>query len=181
MGKFCSNCGAPLEENDRFCTKCGTRFEVEEPKKEETMHYQEAASQGTASQETASQGATAGTAAGNQARNTAGITERSIVLAIIFSIITCGIYGLYWMYKMNEDLNQITGDTAATSGGLVIVFSIITCGIYGWYWSYKMGQKVDNLTGSDSNKILFIVLAILALSIVNLAIMQDTVNKEITK
>ena len=29
--------------------------------------------------------------------------ERSIVLCIIFTIITCGIYGIYWMIVLNDD------------------------------------------------------------------------------
>ncbi len=30
MGKFCTNCGAPLNENDKFCTNCGFRIVSEE-------------------------------------------------------------------------------------------------------------------------------------------------------
>ena len=29
MSKFCENCGAALNENDVFCTKCGTRVKNE--------------------------------------------------------------------------------------------------------------------------------------------------------
>ena len=112
-------------------------------------------------------------------KDTTGITERNIALCIVFSIITCGIYGLYWMYKLNDEINQISGAENATSGGMVILLSIVTCGIYGWYWCYKMGERVDKITNSDSNKILFIVLAIFQLGIVDYAIMQDTINKEL--
>jgi len=158
-----------MSDNDTFCSNCGTKVEdmaaasqqtEEAPKSEEAPH--------TETQSTAT-------------INTAGISHRSIALAIIFSIITCGIYTLYWLYKMNDNINQLAGDDNATSGGLVILFSIITCGIYSWYWYYKMGQKMDTVSGTDSNKILFIVFAIIGLGIVNLAIMQDFVNKEIEK
>lgn len=33
------------------------------------------------------------------------IKERSIVLYIILSIITCGIFGLYWFVCITEDTN----------------------------------------------------------------------------
>ena len=58
---------------------------------------------------------------------------RSVGLCIVLSIITCGIYGFYWLYCLNEDVNEIT-ERPGTSGGLVVVFSLITCGIYSLYW-----------------------------------------------
>ncbi|MBO5101695.1 MAG: DUF4234 domain-containing protein, partial [Clostridia bacterium] len=64
------------------------------------------------------------------------IKKREIVACIIFSIITCGIYLLYWMYKMNDEINAITGTRDDTSGGIVILLIIVTCGLYGIYWSY---------------------------------------------
>lgn len=64
------------------------------------------------------------------------IKERSIVLYIILSIITCGIFGLYWFVCITEDTNA-AADVAGTSGGLALLFTIITCGIYGFYWAYK--------------------------------------------
>ena len=42
-----------------------------------------------------------------------------------------------------------------------------------------MGQKVNTIKGEDNNHIIYIVLAILELSIVNYALMQDTINKHI--
>lgn len=106
-----------------------------------------------------------------------GINPRSIVLAVIFSIITCGIYSLYWIYKCNEEINILADEPAATSGGMVILFSIITCGIYGIYWAYKMGERCDKIKGVQGHSnILYLVLAIVGLQIVNLALMQDTIN-----
>ena len=70
------------------------------------------------------------------------IKERSIVLYIILSIITCGIFGLYWFVCITEDTNA-AADVAGTSGGLALLFTIITCGIYGFYWAYKCGEKLD--------------------------------------
>lgn len=199
MAKFCKNCGAPLEEDALFCANCGTKVEeeapkaeavfteepkveeapkAEEPKVEEVPKYEEPKT------EEAPRYNYEAYAEKKPVRNTAGITERSIVLCILFSIITCGIYGLYWMYKLNEEMKQLTDDDFSTSGGLVILFSLLTCGIYALYWCYKMGEKVDEINrrrqkGGDNNKILFLVLALVGFSIVDYALMQDTINKEI--
>ena len=61
------------------------------------------------------------------------IKKRNIAVCIILSIVTCGIYGLYWLYQLTEDTNALTGDANATSGGMVILLSIVTCSIYLWY------------------------------------------------
>ena len=64
---------------------------------------------------------------------TLAYSQGIIVLCIIFSIITCGIYGIYWMIKMNDEVNALAGEPGATTGGMVFLFTLITCGIYGWY------------------------------------------------
>lgn len=101
--------------------------------------------------------------------------KRSIPLCIVFSIITCGIYGIYWMVKMNDELNSLAG-VQGTSGVTVVLLTLVTCGIYGWYWSYKMGQNVDVIKGSQNTGVIYIVLALFGLSIVNYCLMQDTIN-----
>lgn len=114
------------------------------------------------------------------AGSTSGITPRSILLAIVFSYLTCGIYMFYWIYKLNEEINQISGEPG-TSGGLVILLGIVTCDIYNFYWSYKMGEKCDHIKGDNDgiSHILYMVLTICGLGIVSLALMQDTVNKKL--
>ena len=109
-----------------------------------------------------------------------GIQERNIAIAVILSIVTCGLYGIYWMIKPNDEVNQICGDTQATGGGLVFLFTLITCGIYGWYWMYKMGEKCDQIKGvNGSSGILYLILGIFGLGIVSYCLMQDTINKVI--
>ena len=107
--------------------------------------------------------------------------NRNIALCIIFSIITCGIYGLYWMYCLNEELNSLSGETNATSGAMVIIFSIITCNIYTWFWLYKMGERCDNIKqnmgrASSSSAVLYLIFGLVGLNVVSYALMQDTIN-----
>lgn len=105
------------------------------------------------------------------------VKKRSIPLAIIFSIITCGIYAIYWMICLNDDINALAGEPNATSGGMVFLLTIITCGIYGIYWNYEMGERCDTICGTAENKnIIFLILCLFGLSIVNYCIMQSTIN-----
>ncbi len=107
-----------------------------------------------------------------------GIMQRSIGMAILLSIVTCGIYGIYWMIKLNDEINYLSGNHTGTSGGMVVLLTLVTCGIYGWYWVFKMGERVDQIKGTPgSSSILFLVLQICGLGIVNYCIMQDAVNR----
>lgn len=106
--------------------------------------------------------------------------HRSVGLCVVLSIITCGIYGIYWFYCLNEEISEVT-ERPGTSGGLVIVFTLLSCGIYAIYWAYKMGEKldaarVDQGVPSGSLAVLYLVLSIFGLSIVAWALMQNEVN-----
>ena len=109
------------------------------------------------------------------------VQQRSIAVAIILTIITCGIYGLYWFVCLTDEANQLTkGDD--TSGGMALIFTLITCGLYGYYWSYKMGEKVDELKNqrglsSSSTGILYLILSLFGFQIVAYALIQDEINK----
>ena len=111
--------------------------------------------------------------------NITGIAPRSIALAIVFTIITFGIYGIYWMIKENDEINQMSAEPNATSGGMVFLFTVITLGIYSYYWLYKMGERCDRIKGDPRgySSILYLVFGILGLGIVARALMQDTINK----
>lgn len=49
------------------------------------------------------------------------VRRRSIGLAILFSIITFGVYYLYWFVKVTTDSNRI-GDIKTANGFLSLVF-----------------------------------------------------------
>lgn len=109
------------------------------------------------------------------------IMPRSIALCIILTIVTCGLYSLYWIAVLNDEINQIAGDHNETSGALVVILSIVTCGIYELFWLYKMGNKIDDINGTPNGNtgILYLILGFL-ISIVAFALMQDFINKRVT-
>lgn len=109
------------------------------------------------------------------------IEKRNIAVCIILSIVTCGIYGIYWFIKLNDDVNTAS-NTYGTSGGMAFLLTLITCGIYGFYWAYKQGEKIDaakNRRGipSSNSGILYLLLTIFGLSIVAWALMQSELNQ----
>ncbi len=110
------------------------------------------------------------------------ILKKSIGLYIFLSIITCGLFALYWLVSMANDLNEVSGEQG-TAGGVVLLLTIITCGIYGWYWLYMAGQKIRiaqtkrNFPYVTDSSVIYIVLAVVGLSIVSYALIQNELNK----
>ena len=105
--------------------------------------------------------------------------QRSVGMCIVLSIITCGIYGLYWVYCIHNDVQEVSGYPMGVDGGMVILLTIITCGIYGLYWNYKMGQILDEARGTPGGTqgTLYLVLGLIELDIISLALMQSELNK----
>lgn len=108
------------------------------------------------------------------------IKERNIVTAILLSIITCGIYGIYWFITLTDDASRAAENTEFT-GVKALIFTLITCGIYGIYWNYKIGKVMyeanqkRGINASD-NSTLYLILSIFGLSIVTYCLVQNELN-----
>ena len=108
------------------------------------------------------------------------VKEKSIGLCIVLSIVTCGIYCLYWLYCLAKDLNDLCDSQNQEKGsdaGLVIVLSIVTCGIYQLYFMYKAGKMLASLTRSNGthpsdDSVILLVLSIFGLPLISYCI-QD--------
>ncbi|MEZ3487217.1 MAG: DUF4234 domain-containing protein [Lachnospiraceae bacterium] len=72
------------------------------------------------------------------------IQYRSFWKYFLLSIITCGIYGIYFLYGYVKDLNKVCEGDGKESKNYIVVFllSMITCGIYGLYWWYVQGERL---------------------------------------
>ena len=110
------------------------------------------------------------------------IERRNIAVCIVLTLVTCGIYGIYWIVCLTNDINTVSGDVNGTSGGMVVLLTIVTCGIYGIYWAYKQGEKLDftkNNRGipSSNSGVLYLILQIFGFGIIAYALMQNELNK----
>ena len=138
--KNCPACGEPNRDDALFCSACGARFPQQD--------------QGAADP---------GAAPGPEPRNPnyqapgpqpgydgqpnyggpyhgAGaypppVEPRSVAICLILSLVTCGIYMLYWMYKVNDELNLLAGNPNGTSGGMECRTILSSCS-----WSVLPGR-----------------------------------------
>ena len=66
-------------------------------------------------------------------------TVRSIPMLVVLSIVTCGIYYFYWIYKTTDEIkNFMERDDINTT--LELILSIVTCGIYTRRQHYIIGN-----------------------------------------
>lgn len=112
------------------------------------------------------------------------IQRKSIALCIVLTLVTCGLYGIYWIITLVNDLNTLTEDAQAASGGVVFLLSLITCDIYWLYWVYKAGGKVDVMRQrrgiiSSNTGILYLILSFIGLGIIALALLQNEINESV--
>ena len=109
--------------------------------------------------------------------------KRNIALCVIFSIVTLGIYGLYWFVQITNDVNKLAEPENKTSGGMALLLTIITCNIYGLFWAYKMGglldkAQMDRGNPAQNRAILYLILE-LVIAPVSWILMQNTINSMI--
>ena len=109
------------------------------------------------------------------------VQQKNIALCIVLSLVTCGIYGIYWFITLTNDLNTATGEEG-TSGGVAFLLSLVTCSIYMYYWAFKCGEKVykirqQNGEAGGSNGVLYLILCLFGLGIVTYALVQSELNK----
>ena len=103
--------------------------------------------------------------------------NRSVVAVVLLSIITCGIYSLYWYYVMAEDMNNADKTKPDLTNFIVaILLTIITCGIYGIYWQFRFYEKSDAVT-KKSNLIIYFILSLFGFSIISNALLQSDINE----
>ncbi len=151
---FCQNCGKEIPEGTKFCPDCGTACSVGEKIKSE-------ASQAFAGAES-ELGSAIGEVkqsfgGGNQVPPYSGERlkdDRGLLSYILLSLITCGIYGYYFIYKLAHDINIACEGDGESTTGLVgfILLSLITCGIYSWVWYYSLGNRLAaNASRYDMN------------------------------
>lgn len=141
---FCKNCGAQIPDGSNVCPNCGQNANPD---------FQQRAN------ETFNQAGQQLGAAFNDVRNNfnggyqnGGMpsggerlqSDRSLLMYILLTIVTCGIYSYYFIYKMAHDVNVACDGDGQSTAGLIqfIVLSIITCGIYSWIWEYSLANRL---------------------------------------
>jgi len=96
------------------------------------------------------------------------VKHRNVILVYLFSIITFGIYAIYWMVSTKNEINSL-GAKIPTSWLLVIPIASL-------YWIYRYCEGFAENVKKDNNTLLWFILYVLV-GIIMPAIVQSELNK----
>lgn len=103
------------------------------------------------------------------------IKERNIVVCILLSLVTCGIYGIYWVIILARESVSIKDPS---DNALVEIVLMLFLPFLGFYLSEKKlaeGCAARGIPHKD-NSVLYLVLGLVGLGIVNFCMMQSDLN-----
>ncbi len=112
------------------------------------------------------------------------VNKRDIAISVILSIVTCGIYGIYWFICLVDDMNRLAAqhgvEGTGQSGGLTFLLTLVTCGIYGLIWAFRVGEMLDKIKytrgiPASNGGVLYLILFLLG-GIIAYALIQNEIN-----
>lgn len=150
---FCEHCGSPVLDEAKFCPVCGTPVSSEpaapQPPSQSASqpgpiqsHDMQVQSSPVVSQAGSSDTHRAGPGPGARHMD----ADRSFVKILLLSFVTLGIYGIYALNKISQDVAVMcAGDNDEMPSYLkAFLLSLITFGIYGIWWTYRFGNRLQN-------------------------------------
>lgn len=121
---------------------------------------------------------------------------RNIVLLVILSVVTCGIWGIVWFFQLGSDIQMFRASARTLDSGhrgdekpnplTDFVLSIVTCGIWSIVVAYQWPQLLQEPLRArgqrvDTNlPVLSLVLALFGMHIVGMVLMQQLLNEQTT-
>ncbi len=118
------------------------------------------------------------------------IEPRSPAVVLLASILTCGLYQVYWYYRMYEELEALTGSTPTGNTYLLdLLLVVITCTLYGVWVDYKLSMQLveamreRGLQPPQDNPTMVVLLDVAAYvtgwltNLVSTAVHQDLLNR----
>ena len=95
------------------------------------------------------------------------IKNRNVALYIVLSIVTCGIFALYWFVCLADDANTLSNNQS-TSGGVALLLTL--------------GESLDAIDVANgkpqkNRAIVYLLLNIFGLGIITFALAQSSINE----
>lgn len=158
---YCGNCGAQVEDDQKFCPKCGAPLVSEEsqntPEDAASNTPQETSTnvpQNTPPAPPAVQNQpyinppaanipNPGFSGAQGFNNASRLDKMSLLTVILLNFVTCGIYGFYYMSRLEKEVSIMLGRHTTSSGGMVVLFSLLSCGIYAIWFFNRMAAALD--------------------------------------
>jgi len=102
------------------------------------------------------------------------VKYRNVVLVIVFSIITLGIYAVYWLVSTTNELRKMTSSAPNPWFLLLLLVPVVNLIVFFWYY-WKYSKAIGEI--SDFEPVLLFVLWVI-ISPVAMIIAQTQLNKK---
>jgi uncharacterized protein DUF4234 len=114
------------------------------------------------------------------------IVEQNPVVVVLLTLVTCGIYSGYWLYRTTRELRDALGDETLKPG-IDLLLSVVTCGIWQIYAQYRNAQllyraqrRFDPAVRDQAMPVLLLNLAAIVVAFtwfIAIYILQDEQNR----
>ena len=94
--------------------------------------------------------------------------QRSVAAVILLSLVTFGLYHLYWFIKTKDEMVSLGAEIPT---GWLLIIPIVNI-----YWIWKWSEGVEHVTGGKTSAAVSMLLMLL-LGVIGTAILQATLNK----
>ena len=112
-------------------------------------------------------------------QNEAGMHVRNIVMDLLLTLITCGLYNFYIQYVQINAINDIL-KTPKYSFIMWLLLTLVTCGMYHIYHEYIMTRDLVDAFPTPSGSmepVVSIILTVMGLPFIADAIQQNMINR----
>ena len=104
------------------------------------------------------------------------IKSRNIVTAIILSIVTCGIYGIYWSICLTKEAVSVKDENDSAILEIVLMLFLPFLGTYLVEKKLAEGCTAKGIAHNDKS-VVYLVLGLVGLGIVSVCMIQNDLNK----
>lgn len=112
--------------------------------------------------------------------------ERNSVLVVVLMLVTCGLYGFYWLYVTTDELQKAT-DRTDLNPVIDLLLAIVTFGLWGLYAEYRNARIVHEemtkrgLAHSDQSNVILIFNVLTAVTgltcLIGVVLTQEEYNR----
>lgn len=104
------------------------------------------------------------------------IKNRNIVTAILLTVITCGIYGIYWIVMMTREAVSVKDASDNALLEIILMLFLAPVGLFMVEKKFAEGLAAKGIEHKE-NSILYLILGFVGLGIVPLCMIQNDLNK----
>jgi hypothetical protein len=78
--------------------------------------------------------------------------DRSFLKLLLLSIVTFGIYEIWYLHHWTKDINEICKEDGKNNEGILLYFllTLVTCGFFPLFWWFKAADRLSRAAVRES-------------------------------